>query len=69
LGLLGRNLTLGQDKEIGSRQEFDIRPGQGSKLRQESDFGLEQRSRIWQEYDFGLGQGTRLRYLVVLTSL
>ena len=49
MGLLGRNLTLGQDKKVGSRQE--------------SSFGLEQRSRLKQECDFGLGQGSRLRYL------
>jgi hypothetical protein len=46
LGLLGRNLTLGQDKEVGYSQESDNGPELGSKLRQESDFGLEQRSRL-----------------------
>jgi hypothetical protein len=45
-GLLGRNLTLGQDKEVGFRQESDIRPRQGSKLRRESNFRLEQKSRL-----------------------
>jgi hypothetical protein len=33
LGLLGWNLTLGQDKEVGFRQESDLGPGQGSRFR------------------------------------
>jgi hypothetical protein len=44
--LHGRNLTLGQDKKVGFRQESDNGPGQGSKLREKSDLGLEQRSRL-----------------------
>jgi hypothetical protein len=35
-GPLCRNLTLAKDKEMGFRQESDIRPGQRSKFRQES---------------------------------
>jgi hypothetical protein len=46
LGSLGRSLKLVQDKEVVFRQEFDIVPPQGSKLRQESNFRLKQSSRL-----------------------
>jgi hypothetical protein len=45
-GLLVRNLTSDQDKEMDFRKEFDIGPEKGSKLRQESYFTIEQRSRL-----------------------
>ena len=49
LELLGRNLTLGQDKEVGFSQE--------------SNFRLERRIGFRHEYDFRLGHGSRLRYV------
>ena len=43
--LLGRNLPLGKDKEMGFRQESDIRAGQRSKFRQGPDIGQGQGSK------------------------
>lgn len=49
LGLLletSQAFAIGQDKEVGLREESDSGPGQGSKFRQKSDFGIEQGSRL-----------------------
>ena len=45
MGSLGRNLTLGQNKKEGSRQESNFR-GKEVSFMQEYDFGLRQRSRL-----------------------